>query len=679
MAVDEANVWAKTQTIASLIALSAIVLAVIALVNERIQRARSRDVGSIAADSSKMGYFYVPRLSHWSAFTGSKTETLIVTSIRGLIKAGDSGLWTSAALDQLPATTLEICWVSLYENIFDQAVRHPSVGDREAFPKNIKTFLDRADDRRRKEAQLFMSAKSQLEREEERLRREEANEKKDPAKIEKMRKKIAMHKLGAVVDRHDYYGPSCVDLVNCCRELTLTEQRPVEHCDDEGLGLQDIRPTWLVANKPSIMVSREELAALALILGMRLHWHPYAPSLVGIGAFGTSLRVVQENGAWRLHLMQATRIPRHGRSPGSGYTTVMAKHIACGSLPFADASMWVRSVFVTEKVLAGIRTGGSIKDVRCFGGRALEYLRRLPAAKQIDAFYAIDSTPRDDSSLGIILKSDGSALSPKCTWPRAVTSIAFGGLVPQAAENLAQAVSFTVGGTQGGCFEALESLINVLHRHSATKGVFGEYVSQRIDAEDSVDNVNYTLPERGSDARDAAAVFGRYMTLLERLTARCEVSEDRPVDAVFEAACTLIQRLYVSAVRQDEMSRAEREADLGLAVNAVTKRIRQDQAVSLEDCAVVVRAVIAAWAWQVPCIIWPEEGDGAGSSGSRSSSSSNEGSRSDHATNVSVPTPTTMRTRNSTTTTTTMALTEPDPSTRQLVSLDYIPPVSALA
>ena len=548
MPSDDANTWAKTQTIASLLALIAIILAIVALINERIQRARSRDVGSVAADTSKMGYFYVPRLSHWSAFYGKKTQVLKVISIRGLVKAGDSQIWTSTVLDELPATTSEIDWVALYGNIFNETARRLTSEHRDAFPRVIRTFIGRADEGIEKKQVHLKETKDRLVDEESKIHREEILGK-DSVKLRKMRKKLEKHQKSYKVDRQGYYEPSSLDLINCCRGLDTTDQTgPIEPDDDE-LGLQDVQNTWLVRNTPCIATSREELAALALILGMTLKWHTSAPSLGGVGAFGTSLRAAQENGTWRLHFMHAGRIPRHAPSPGSGYTTVMAKHIACGSLPFADASKWVRSIFVTDKVLRGVRAGGSVKDVQSFGGHALEYLRRLPAAKQIDAYYDIDSNPRPDESLGLILRSDGSPFPNGCTWSRAVTGIAFGGLVPQAAEHLAQAVSFTVAGIQGQCFEELEALINMLHRHSFAKGLFGDFVTERIGAEDSIDNVNYTLPARNSDVRDAAAVFARYMTLLERITARCEVVKNG-VDAVFEAACKLIQR---TSPRSDKM------------------------------------------------------------------------------------------------------------------------------
>ena len=101
-----------------------------------------------------------------------------------------------------------------------------------------------------------------------------------------------------------------------------------------------------------------------------------------------------------------------------------------------------------------------------------------------------------------------------------------------------------------------------IRQRQSPQGDPGWRKRQRRANDFSVDNVDYTLPERSSDSRDAAAVFTWYMTLLEHMTARCEVGED-PAHVIFKAGPTLIHRVYVSAVRKDEVFKAERELDLG--------------------------------------------------------------------------------------------------------------------
>jgi hypothetical protein len=204
--------------------------------------------------------------------------------------------------------------------------------------------------------------------------------------------------------------------------------------------------------------------------------------------------------------------------------------------------------------------------------------------------------------LGAILHADGRPIGSNCTWPRAVAGIAFGGLVPQAAALLADAVSFTVAGTFGGCLNALEELVNKLHHFDTESQAFGPYVARRVAARYGVENIDYAVPIRGVPW-DAAAIFGRYMNLLERITARCDfpvnICGASPMEAVYEASCTLISETYLAALLKDGPRYAE---DLGLAVRNVTAGLQKHSLLSAADCAVVVRCILAAWSAQVPYI-----------------------------------------------------------------------------
>jgi len=138
---------------------------------------------------------------------------------------------------------------------------------------------------------------------------------------------------------------------------------------------------------------------------------------------------------------------------GSGYTTLMAKHLACGSVPFAKNQSWILTVYLTDEVLEVLKAGGYVIDKRAFGGDSLEFLRRLPGDKLIDAFYGTEDVVAVENSgvlpnqqklvPGSILHAD-RRLAGK--WSRAVTEIAFGGLVPQASPDVVSAVKFSVGG-----------------------------------------------------------------------------------------------------------------------------------------------------------------------------------------------------------------------------------------
>jgi hypothetical protein len=250
------------------------------------------------------------------------------------------------------------------------------------------------------------------------------------------------------------------------------------------------------SGKPCIEISREELLALSLTLGITLYINDFTQNVRGLGPFGTGLNIVQDNGEWKLEMVHGARLPRHRASKGSGYTPLFAKHIAFGSLPFADAKNWVRSVFVNDGVLEAIKRGDSIIDGRSFGGRPLQILKRLPGSKSIDAYYHWSSADKlnlqpgfkhrlghfydTTKTIPVMMRPQKGAAgtstkspvysSPStlpnntegkdaaiemakldeqdenlANWTRTVTGIAFGGLVPQSSSNLAQAVQFTVG------------------------------------------------------------------------------------------------------------------------------------------------------------------------------------------------------------------------------------------
>jgi hypothetical protein len=247
-----------------------------------------------------------------------------------------------------------------------------------------------------------------------------------------------------------------------------------------------------------------------------------------------------------LRIHQGSRISRRLPSPGSGYTILMAKHLACGSILFAQNSRWVKSIYITDQVLNALMKPKNIKDIQAYGGPSLELLRRLPAEKEIDAYYGISEesdiieemeNEKNWLNYGLILRPNrkGNNLwRPVAQWYRIAVGIAFGGLVPQVAKNVAELVKFTVGLSPnpqsntrsppvefGNCVEELESLINTLHAEEEQSDLFEEHVTLRCKARELVDYVNYTVPGGAhGDPRNAAAIFARYMTLLERICAR---------------------------------------------------------------------------------------------------------------------------------------------------------------
>jgi hypothetical protein len=115
--------WVKAQTIFGVIGLAAILVASIAVIADRIERVQKKDNGRTSADRDKMMYFYVEKLGWLNIFFGRKTSPLKITTISGLIEAGDRGLFTSAALDYVQSAHLDVTWVSVFASIFEDIAR----------------------------------------------------------------------------------------------------------------------------------------------------------------------------------------------------------------------------------------------------------------------------------------------------------------------------------------------------------------------------------------------------------------------------------------------------------------------------------------------------------------------------------------------------------------------------
>lgn len=750
---SEQKYLAIIQTVASVVAALTVIFAVATVLQERVQRMRKRDTGLVAAEPDKMGYFYVDHVRWHDALRGFGTKNPNLPTITGLIEAGDAGMWTSAALDQLRPSHTEIGWVELYRAVYNQVVGGPKekgdkVGEDQededeiwsGYSSEVCRFLERARVYVEGQVQKNIRMKAEWEERQQHLRDVERTlsgtgepgtmelaSSKDMRKLRKSKEVLDQERvfplrtmlyrpsIGSYEDpdgtkrsflrRLLNWGPGIVtmgvegehqvlqlvdpiseaahratelkdymifapELVKCVRPLDhasspaprapiqspyIPNEWPVSSSEtsvqlisqgkdgDIGrspdtttghnssssslrlsrratlrnwqrepepprhTGLNQLQRAWNLECKPCIETSREELAALALVLGMQLKVNESANTVNGIGAFGTSLFAAQSGGCWKLHLIHGTRLPKHLHSQGSGYTTIYAKHLACGSIPFADSTKWIKSVYVRQDVLDAIKRGWHIKDMDIYGGQSLEYLRRLPGKKQIDAFYGVVEHANTPARLGAILRTDGTPVGEGFSWARAVAGIAFGGLVPQATPRVAEAVQFTVSHDQqpetaGARINALEDLVEKLHGLQHEKHIFGPYVAMRYEANSGADRVSYTTAARGPP-RDSASKFGRYMNLLERMVARC----DAGLNEVYEASCRLIEDSYRRAVEL-EKARASglffevvgEVTDIAAAVKAIRKRTRRSVRIPYGDIAVVVRCILAVWAEQVP-------------------------------------------------------------------------------
>ena len=599
---DPMLVWTEIQTIATCIGLVAIALTVGTLIHQRHLRLRDNDPGRDAADPEKMGIFVTQKPSYWRTFLGSRIALPSVPSVGGLIKAGDAGLWTSGAFSHVHTCrgeTTATGWVPLAETTLCNVswLADLTLQDM-GLPEDVLAY------------------------------------------VKGVRKRHCPAHSDAGM-----YQPEGRQLVRCIRPLDRQKRTTVPSGMESRVAACEMEKPWLLHGSLCVSVSASETVALATILGMPLEINDYTQKIRGIGAFGSSLGIGGKSPPPKIELS----FRPHWADPvppcSSGYTTVMAKSIAFGCVPFAENDYWVNAIYVSEDVLSAIKTGRAIADIAGYGGTSMQYLWQLPAAKGVSAYFHPRSHwVADGSRVGVVetMNGDAIALVPAAslpgvdtksgcqaaTWQRAVAGIAFGGLVPQASSLLAEAVAFTVGGVNlEGCINHIEDLINDLYDlHPGTDEeklrIFGTYVQSRCRTRDWIETDNWTRPVRLSTPW-AAFTFHRYMNLLEVITASLQ-GWDTPhrMEAVFQETSETLDTAYKAAVKAHLLETHVTEApawkltdeerqmlglDLGDALLSVRGKLKRGEFLTTEDVVVVVRCILAAWAAQVPVIRWKNE------------------------------------------------------------------------
>ncbi|KAH1808548.1 hypothetical protein KXX27_007923 [Aspergillus fumigatus] len=498
------------------------------------------------SDEEKMGYFASksPNFMQY-IFRWKLTVPLPIPKIQFIVEIGDDLVYTSSVFDQmkLPCLPSRVSWVEMFSSIFDTAA--------------YRVLRDEI------EVDLGPTANMILSKAMSRVCRYKG-------------------KTGGTgfPDRQDLYDGGNTQepqLINC--------------------------------------VSREELSALALILGMNLcvceSHNPY--SLHGEGAFGISASATLSHDMhWQLRFVRTSRRPRHDPSAGSGYSTLFAKYLACGAIPFArgnseNDSKWIKSVYIQD--LNKFEEGGYFKDLKdddCLPD-ALEYLSRLPTSETTMLWPHLLETQSTNrhKDWGLVKTIDNQTTG---TWWDAVAGIPFGGLVPQTTREIKQAVQFTVSELptvldittrceSDSLLNELEMLINESHRQHESLNLFGNHVHERAKSLDT--DINFVT--KCYDTRDAAAVFGRYMTLLEHLSATCfPGGSANDLESLHGQVSAYLKRSYRTWIASDSKKDTKDVLQkLGIVIKGVRRAYEETRTLSPDQTAKVTCCLIAAWAENV--------------------------------------------------------------------------------
>ncbi|EPS26533.1 hypothetical protein PDE_01470 [Penicillium oxalicum 114-2] len=309
---------------------------------------------------------------------------------------------------------------------------------------------------------------------------------------------------------------------------------------------KDIQPLWIDCNIPCIEVSEEEIAALALILGISLTCPHFL--VQGIGAFNVAMNSRLSGCLTKYRLVYSGGPDPRSNAKGSGYSTLFAKHLACGCLPFACDDSDVHTIAIDNVICQSIKKGKPILDKKSKWTTAMYYLDKLPASRGNNFYHQSQS----GGDTGDIISWENKIVGK---WWEAVAGIAFGGLVPFATKAMADAVSFSVGEFTGN--RAREYLMRLLlevdkQSHPAIQNMrlFGYTAKLSLWRKWADGKIGLTFQPDPTDYTTRITVerLASYCTLLERMMACTSQSGHDLASDVFRCCSAQIEQSYTCAV-----------------------------------------------------------------------------------------------------------------------------------
>ncbi|RMZ67193.1 g- beta wd-40 repeat-containing [Pyrenophora seminiperda CCB06] len=455
-----------------------------------------------------------------------------VPSLSGIIKAGDEGLFSSALFLNLQGTPGPIALETLY-NAFANEIR----AERSSYPGDMTKFL----------AQMKKPTVR-------------------PALGGSVGRSRSM--LSRRADASTKMNRKSMDLSAAEMGLTraLSVKKPAAVFVSMRSGLPDAgtqkasQKSWVKDGQTakyhdhlmSIKVTASELAALSIILGTEITGTTTQDLSSEAGAYGISiLSETTDKSKYHVTLQQnkISRSRRHGQR--SGVSPLFAKHLAAGSLPYAQDKVGIHSILINEESCEALQAGASLY--------AHPYAARSPQTK----FLA--SLPSSRENRFHILATS-TEVHPSTTLLDAIAALPFtGGLPPLASAPLIKSVQFiaSAGLPPAKLLQRLEGLVDKVHRHSPQHNIFGPlYEPQNAGA-------LYRERERlGRLANDPStpgtlaektARMSRYITLLERLMALIPDMKGQGVlEAVQTATKVELQHAYEQAVAAHRTSTTEK-------------------------------------------------------------------------------------------------------------------------
>ncbi|KAF2865635.1 hypothetical protein BDV95DRAFT_586216 [Massariosphaeria phaeospora] len=481
---------------------------------------RTRDSPATRYEPSIASSGLKVRRRSWSQLFKAKHEKQqTVPTLSGIIKAGDEGVYSSTLFDAMYEIRGDIPLSRLHEE-FASAVRHHSVMHKSEIsqPASTKHRVGRS-----QSVRTTKKERSEL-----------------PSR--QQRNSLDLAERGLVRSKSKKTAPvliSARDSLSRGRPESQHAQWVADHQQAQDFG-----------GRTGIMVTPAELTALSTMLGSTFTYFqppknsekPGTSFASDKGAFGLTISgSATEDGRFHVFLTQHKRSVAHLPPLGSGYSTLFAKHLASGALPFSQDIDGIKTILITDKTFEAIQTGTPLhlqKSTASTPGAA--FLATLPSARTLSFHTLVPSL--ESNSLPTLLQS--------------IASLPFtGGLVPLASSPLIQTVRFatSAGLPPGRLLQRLDALVEKVHRHTPHLRLFGPLLDNN--------NAGILFRERerlgklatgattDDSIGDKVARMHRYITLLERLM--CLVPDVEPRDVlaqVQEATLCEVQRSYHDAL-----------------------------------------------------------------------------------------------------------------------------------
>ncbi|RYN77182.1 hypothetical protein AA0120_g11553 [Alternaria tenuissima] len=466
-----------------------------------------------------------------------------VPNLSGIIKAGDEGLFFSALFANLQGHPGQLPLENLYD-AFATELRSRPISERSSYTGDMTKFLGRA----KKPAGGLGRSKSM------------SNVKRGESSPKTARKSLDL----SVVE------------MGLARSLSV--KRPATALVPMRSGLRDddaqkaTQRSWMKEGQTatyedgrmSVKITSGELASLSIILGSQLSTGSDTDALLEPSAYGISIAITpMTNAKHQVTLTQQRRSRSQRHASGSSVSTLFAKHLAAGSLPYSQDKIGVNSILITEEAFEALQAGASLYTHPYVARTAQsKFLASLPSSREPRFHILATSTEVHTSN----------------TLLDAIAALPFsGGLAPLASAPLIRTVQFiaSAGLPHARLLQRLEQLIDKVHRHAPHLNIFGPLYEPQ--------NAGLLFRERerlGRLASDAAtpdsladktARVSRYTTLLERLMALVpDLKSQDVLAAVQEAAKAEIRSAYQAAVASHSSSAARRKSSVETITSPVS-------------------------------------------------------------------------------------------------------------